>query len=304
MIIRALLAAAMLSIPTLAAAAPPPRPGNDCTITVRPDQGTWTVSGYDPFGGGAAEGVFAVHFTNSGSTACSFNPSFELSSPPFGLAQGNNNGHRIDYTLVDLTGGIDVTPSPSRPRPDTSFDRITLDPNQTETRLFRFAIDTSSITRDGMFSQDVLIGAQDGRFSIVGSAPVVLAFNVQSAARMSLAGSYTRTDGRAVVDLGELRPGRAPVVLQLNVSSTSGYDLTVSSLNQGRLRLASSDWTIPYSLAIGGQPVDLGGTAILPMPDRTGFRIDRLPIDVVIGGMESRRAGTYSDIISIAVAAR
>lgn len=304
MTIRALVAAAMLSIPTLAAAAPSPRPANDCTISVRPDQTTWTISGYDPFGSGAAEGVFAVHFTNSGSTACSFNPVFELSSPPFGLARGNNNGHRIDYTLVDLTSGVDVTPTPSRPRPDTRFDQITLDPNETESRLFRFAIDTGSITRDGTFSQDVMVGAQDGRFTAVGSAPVVLLFNVQPSARMSLAGSYSRRDGRAVVDIGELRPGRAPVVLQLNVSSTSAYDLTVSSRNQGRLRLASSDWTIPYSLAIGGHPIDLSGTAILPMPDRAGFRIDRLPIDIIVGGVESRRAGTYSDVISISVAAR
>src|SRR3546814_15829930 len=66
-------------------------------------------------------------------------------------------------------------------------------------------------------------------------------------------------DGHAVVDLGELRPGVAPVPLQLRVASTGSYDLTVTSAHSGRLRLGSSDWYVPYSLQIGGNSVNLTG---------------------------------------------
>src|SRR3546814_16729847 len=54
-------------------------------------------------------------------------------------------------------------------------------------------------------------------------------------------------------------PGVAPVPLQLRVASTGSYDLNVTSANSGRLRLGSSDWYVPYSLAIGGNSVNLTG---------------------------------------------
>ncbi|MBD3745599.1 hypothetical protein CPA46_07210 [Sphingopyxis terrae subsp. ummariensis] len=112
------------------------------------------------------------------------------------------------------------------------------------------------------------------------------------------------SDGHAVVDLGELRTGVAPVPLQLRVSSTGQYDLQVTSANSGKLRLGASDWTVPYSIAVGGTAVNLAGTSRLSGPTGNGYRRDSLPIQFIIGDVSDRRAGTYSDVISISVTAR
>ncbi|RDV03048.1 hypothetical protein DXH95_11380 [Sphingorhabdus pulchriflava] len=111
-------------------------------------------------------------------------------------------------------------------------------------------------------------------------------------------------DGQAVVDLGELRPGVAPVPLQLRVSSTGEYDISVSSANSGKLRLGASDWSIPYSVAIGGNSINLNGASMLAGPGGSGFKRDSLPIQFLIGDVSDKRAGTYSDVISISVTAR
>ena len=111
-------------------------------------------------------------------------------------------------------------------------------------------------------------------------------------------------DGHGVVDLGELRTGVAPVPLQLRVSSTGRYDVGVSSANSGRLRLGSSEWYVPYSVAIGGNPVNLGAPSTVSGSPDAGFRREALPIQFVIGDVTDRRAGTYSDVLSISVTAR
>src|SRR3546814_17000164 len=106
-------------------------------------------------------------------------------------------------------------------------------------------------------------------------------------------------DGHAVVDLGELRPGVAPVPLQLRVASTGSYDLNVTSANSGRLRLGSRDWYVPYSLAIGGNSVNLTGVRTISGATNGGLRRAALPIHFLIGDTSDRRAGGYRDVGSI-----
>src|SRR3546814_3627212 len=83
-------------------------------------------------------------------------------------------------------------------------------------------------------------------------------------------------DGHAVVDLGDLRPGIAPVLLNLNVASTGSYDLNVTSANSRRLRLGSSDWYVPYSMTIGGNSVNLTGARVISGNSDDGLRSDVL----------------------------
>src|SRR3546814_13387585 len=89
-------------------------------------------------------------------------------------------------------------------------------------------------------------------------------------------------DGHAVVALGELRPGVAPVPLQLRVASTGSYDLNVTSANSGPLRLRSSDWYVPYSLAIGGNSANLTVVRTISGARNRGHRRDGLPVHVLL----------------------
>src|SRR3546814_20729374 len=106
-------------------------------------------------------------------------------------------------------------------------------------------------------------------------------------------------DGHAVVDLGELRPGVAPVPLQLRVASTGSYDLNVTSANSGRLRLGSSDWYVPYSLAIGGNSVNLPGGRTISGATNGGLRREALPSQLLIAESSDRPARVYNDRVSI-----
>ena len=96
------------------------------------------------------------------------------------------------------------------------------------------------------------------------------------------------------------RTMRAPPI-ERNLPSCAS---SVTSANSGRLRLGSSEWYVPYSLAIGGNSVNLSGTRTVSGATNAGLRRDALPIQFLIGDTSDRRAGIYSDVISISVTAR
>lgn len=298
------LAAAFLA-PPLHAQAPVPGaaiPGAECLIRANATPASWLIQGYDPFDGGTPEGTFGVTFVNEGTAECRFSPAFELVQPPFGLSKGT--GKPVGYALLNMTDTQDVTPRAGRTQRNPSQRMLTLGANGSRTLLYKLVVDPDDVRGSGIFTQDVTIAAQDESFRSFGGTRIVLGINVLPSARIGLAGAYTMNDGHAVVDLGELRPGVAPVPLQLRVASTGSYDLNVTSTNSGRLRLGSSDWYVPYSMAIGGNSVNLTGARTISGNSNEGLRREALPIQFVIGDTSDRRAGVYSDVVSISVTAR
>ena len=295
------LAAALLAAPAFAQA-PAAVPGADCLIRANATPTSWLIQGYDPFSGSTPEGTFGVTFINEGLADCRFSPIFEIDQPPFGLSKGT--GKPIGYALLNLTESQDVTPRAGRSQRIPSQRQITLSPNESRTILYKLVADPDDIRDAGTFTQDVTLEAQDSNFRALGGTRLLLGLDVLPSARLSLSGAYSMDDGHAVVDLGELREGVAPVPLQLRVNATGTYDLSVTSENLGRLRLGSSDWYVPYSVAIGGNAVNLTGPRTLSGPAGKEFRRDSLPIQFVIGDISDRRAGVYSDVISISITAR
>ena len=298
------LAAAFLAMPVHAQAPAPGANvrGADCLIRANATPTSWLIQGYDPFDSAIPEGTFGVTFVNEGAAECRFTPTFELSQPPFGLSKGT--GKPIGYALLNLTDTQDVTPRVGRTQRNPSQRMLTLGANASRTLLFKLVADPDDVKESGTFTQDVTLEAQDGNFRSLGGTRIVLGIDVLPSARIGLAGAYTMSDGHAVVDLGELRPGVAPVPLQLRVASTGSYDLSVTSANSGRLRLGSSEWYVPYSLAIGGNAINLTGARTISGSTNGNLRRDALPIQFLIGDISDRRAGVYSDVVSISVTAR
>lgn len=299
-----LLAAALLAVPLHAQA--PTAGGNargvDCLIRANATPTSWLIQGYDPFDSAIPEGTFGVTFVNEGTAECRFSPTFELSQPPFGLSKGT--GKPIGYALLSMTDTQDVTPRVGKTQRISAQRMVTLGANASRTFLYKLVADPDDVKESGTFTQDVTLEAQDSNFRSLGGTRILLGIDVLPSARIGLAGAYTMSDGHAVVDLGELRPGVAPVPLQLRVASTGSYDLSVSSANSGRLRLGSSEWYVPYSLAIGGNSINLTGVRTVSGPTNGSLRRDSLPIQFLIGSTSDRRAGIYSDVISISVTAR
>lgn len=282
--------------------AEPPANGDACRVRISAVPTAWIIQGHDPFGSGIPEATFSASFINDGSGTCRFVPTFQLDKPPFGLSKGP--GRQIRYVLVNLTDTQDVTPRGGRSLRRVSQAEVELGPNEVRTVLYRLAANPDDIKDAGTFTQDVTLEAEDEAFKVLGGTRLVLGMNVLPSARIGLSGAFTMNDGHAVVDLGELRQGPAPVPLQLRVNSTGRYAIEVKSANAGQLRLGSSEWLVPYAMAIGGKSVNLTGSDTIAGSTGSGLQQDTLPIQFVIGDISKRRAGVYSDIVSIAVTAR
>jgi hypothetical protein len=297
------LAAAAVGAPALAQSAAPAATPADCRVRMDATPSAWIIKGYDPYEATPPESTFSVTFTNDGAAECRFTPVFELDQPPFGLSSGVGRG--IDYALINLSDAQDVTPRTGRSvRGNASQRPIVLAGRESRTVMYKLVASGSDVTSAGTFTEDVTLEAQDAAFRVVGGTRVVLGLEVLPSARIGLAGAYTMSDGHAVVSLGELREGPAPVPLQLRVSSTGRYDLDITSLNAGNLRLGATEWKVPYAMRIGGEQVNLSGTDTISGPVGEGLTRAALPIQFVIGDVSRRRAGTYSDLISISVTAR
>ncbi|SEH13562.1 hypothetical protein SAMN05428974_0826 [Sphingopyxis sp. YR583] len=297
------VAAALTATSAFAQAGPAQAPmQTDCLVRMSAAPAAWMLRGYDPFGGETPQATFNITYINGGGSECRFTPSFETNQQTFGLSKGT--GRSIGYALLNLTDSQDVTPRAGRSLRTASQRELVLAPNESKTFLYKLVANPDDVRDSGTFTQDIRIEAQDRRFRSLGGTQIVLGLEVLPSARMGLSGAYSMADGHAVVDLGELRPGVAPVPLHLRVNSTGQYDLQVTSANSGKLRLGASDWTVPYSVAVGGTSVNLSGAGRVSGPTGSGYRRDSLPIQFVIGDTSDRRAGTYSDVISISVTAR
>lgn len=291
---------ALMAQPSLAQA--PATGPYDCTVTINSSPSSWILKDHDPFGNQIPEGTYGVTFTNIGTGDCQFTPIFQLDDPSFGLS--NSEGQSVDFIILNLSEGSNATPRLTTAVRNPSLGELRLAPNESRTILYRLAVDPTDIQDDGRFSQNVTLEAQDPQFRTVGSTKIALGIDILPSARIGLSGAYTLEEGYARIDLGELRRGRAAVPLALRVESTGRYTITVTSTNSGRLRLGGSEWFIPYSLEIGGDSVELSGSTMVSSPSGTGVRQDSLPIYFFVGDTSNRRAGTYSDVISVAISAQ
>ncbi|GGC43181.1 hypothetical protein GCM10011371_33300 [Novosphingobium marinum] len=279
---------------------------SECLVRVTAMPATWLIEGYDPFGTDIPEGTFSVAFTNEGTSECRFKPVFELDQPPFGLSSGS--GRQIGYALLSMQDAQDVTPRAGRTQRVLSQSTITLAPAESRTVLYKLVVDPTDVRTSGTYSEDLTIVATDASMKTFGGARLVVGLNVLPSARIGLAGAYTIENGRALVDLGELRAGKAPTPLQLRVKSTGRFELVVTSQNSGKLRLGGTNWFVPYTMAIGDRTLNLLSVERVSGSERGSvsgmIQESALPIEFTIGDVSNRRAGTYSDTILISVSAK
>lgn len=298
---RTLLACLALcaSSPAFAQALPTAVHTDQCALRIDTTTVNWIIRGYDPFSSNQPTGSFDALFINEGDQDCSFYPVFEADRSPFGLR--SDLGSPVPYTLIDETDGYDATPLGGRTLRRVNHRAVTVPARSQQMVRYILNVDPDRLPGDGLFSQTLVLQAEQFSGAVLAQRQMSVGIEVQPSAVMSLAGAFTRARGQADVDLGELSEGLARVPLNLNVRSTRAFRLEVESQNNGKLRLGGTDWSIPYQILIDGRPTGASERAFVS-DNRPGRQLATLPISFLIGDARQKRAGVYSDVVTISVA--
>ncbi len=275
----------------------------DCALRIESSASNWIIQGYDPFATNVPIATFDVVFNNEGGAACAFAPVFVVDQEPFGLALEGRTG-RVTYTLLDQFSNSNATPISGRTIARVTQRPVVVQPRSQQLVRFQFAVNEDGLVADGLYSQRVmLVAEQQGRGDMLASRSLVLGVKVLPSAVLGLSGQYRRNGGQALVDLGELSEGIAQVPLQMTVASTRAYRLEFASKNNGLLKMANADWSVPYQLMVGESTLSLASTASYNSAGTDPTR-DSLPMRFVIGSVAGKRAGLYSDLITVSIAPR
>lgn len=271
-----------------------------CALSIQPAQDQWTIR-FNPLEDDVAQRSFDVLLVNTGSTPCNGNILASLQGDPFGLA-GVSGVARVRYALVDVDfGGADITPrtGESARRPGTS---VSIQKGAQQLARVTFAAFPDAGVAQGLYTQVVNLSLQQANGTVHAIRPVTLALDLAASAAIGLKGEFTRPQGTAMIDLGELTEGARPLNTSLYVHSTGGYRVSISSANLGRLRQGTTAWYVDYNLKVGTRDVNLQRTDTINVVSQTA-RKDDYPLSVMIGDVAGKRAGEYSDTLTFTVAA-
>ncbi|MDO6774833.1 hypothetical protein Q4591_05640 [Shewanella sp. 3_MG-2023] len=109
------------------------------------------------------------------------------------------------------------------------------------------------------------------------------------------------------LDLGRLTTGKkVNIDPNLYIRSTTGYEISFRSDNQGKLRHQSKHerWDVDYEFSVAGSVIDFseaGNQLIVNAPQNPNGQ--RIPMTIQIGETENRPGGVYEDEIHIDISA-
>lgn len=278
-------------------------PARDCQLRIDPQSSQWIIAAYDPFSGERATGSFQVTYVNDGDRTCRGDVSVRLNGEPYGLESTTvSSAARLPYVLVDEFEGRDLTPYGGVALGQTPRQQLVVESGQRVIRRYSVSVDDRNLGADGLFQQTVSFAVVRPNMMVEAERQVTLALDVRPSAVMGLAGTFTRRGGVARIDMGELSEGAVSLPVSLWVRSTRGYRVDVSSENRGRLVSGSRGWSVPYSLSLGGERIDLGDPSALRSSPGGGLRDDNYPLVLQIGSVDGARAGRYSDLLTLTLA--
>lgn len=302
----ALLGAAALILSGTSAAAQTQGQGQGnaqprCGLVIESSGGDQWIINHDPLASSQAVRQFDLEVVNRGDGPCTGVASVDLRGEPFGLAKEGETT-RLPYSLISEDGPVDLTPRTGQNQRRPESRPFNLRPGEREILRFTFSVNVADALAAGLYSQTVYLGITHPNGSPWAERPITLGLRVASTALIGLKGEFTRSGGVANINLGALVEGDRSLNTTLYVLSTSGYSVSVSSANAGRLRQGQTEWYIPYSLGVGDRRVDLTRPSQLDVVS-VRPRFDDYPLSVTIGSTAGRRAGDYSDTVTFTVAA-
>jgi hypothetical protein len=170
---------------------------------------------------------------------------------------------------------------------------------------------TSSMVRGGVYTDNILLNVYSlgvnspwGYYEFTRNIPIVI--NVPKEVNLSLVdsgGPFDINSTNKVLNFGTLETSEQ-VNFDLRVASNAGFKVSLSSLNNGKLKSLQNAPQIDYSLYVSGNMINLSNSASNPVLIATGSGVTGsqgsvFPMKVKIGTINDSHFGDYEDYITV-----
>ncbi len=272
------------------------------------------VMTYDFFLGSASTQAVEIEVTHQAGDSCPFFVTVSRGGAndyDRRMTSGSNTLPYQIYSQANQTGVLKELADATMPL-DVLAGNVS--PADASPRLLtcHVVIPAHQVRSAGVYGDTVTVtlyqGELDGEHTLVAATGMSLSTTLAQDIEMSLADTgheFDATDTSQSLDFGVLELGES-LGFDLMVRSNAGYTVTMVSENQGRLKLegaqARDNTTVAYALTVDGLVQDLSGTQ--PVEVASGVGVTevggvRHPVNVTIGSVSGKIAGSYEDNITI-----
>lgn len=269
-----------------------------CTPTLKNSPASVEID-YDPFLAGATPTHLTFQLVNQTDTPCKID-----------LAVTNSAGEpllELPWTDIGLVLAIRPSADQTQGAKRTGLYEIVLEAGQNKDISFDLSVSTDAVVPAGHYVQSLFLAfMQPGDKVATMRTPFQLALNALPRAQMNLSGasgSFGTGPTVSIVDFGLAETGKVQgLFIQTRTNAPSR--LTFRSANHGRMVLdgdASRAHSLPYSITFDGAPLDLETMAIRPISPAINYSGTPYPLILQLGDVTARRAGHYTDELTIEI---
>ena len=254
---------------------------------------------YDPFLVGAAPTGLTFQLLNQTDTTCKID-----------LAITNSSREPVfDLPLADLGLVLNIGSSAAEPQgtQKTGLYEVILEAGQTKDISFDLSVTTNAVVPAGRYVYSLFLAwVQPGDKIATVITPFQLTLNAVPRAQMNLSGAsgnFGTGPTVSIVDFGTAETGKVQgLFIQARTNAPSR--LTFRSANHGRMVLDGDESranSLPYRIIFDGDALDLETTAIRPIEPPPNYSGISYPLVLQLGDVNGRRAGHYSDELTIEI---
>lgn len=255
---------------------------------------------YDPFSATDVFDAFTIQVRNNSPVACSYGLVFHRNTLPATM------GGAVTYAVTNASGTSVMSTTGQNAIAPVWLPVMNVPAGATVTVTYYVAIARGQVVGPATRQDSINIWMYGldpvGNLVLprLHSDNVTVRYTTPTSISTNVAGGGQAT----TVDFGELTAGAVRSVT-LEARSNVNYQLRATSLNLGVMRLPApfDSWSIPYAATLSGSALALGtvsGTVLGPStPTPAAGRAH--PLAVTIGSVSGKRAGTYTDEITISI---
>lgn len=258
---------------------------------------------YDPFAASDSAISYTVQVRNTSATAfCDYGLVFRSPTLP---AQMGTSPNLITYTISSSSGGSNlIITTAAAVAPALWIPVLNVARNTNVTVTYWVNVPRGQVVPPGTYNDPINIWLYALNGSGVAVTPrlhndtLTVRRTVPTSISVNIAGGGTTT----TLDYGALTTGEVRSV-NIEARSNVNYQLQATALNLGNLTLAPpySSWTIPYTATLGGSSLNLTTTTTLGPFGTTVYAGTAHALAATVGTVGTKRAGIYSDEITIVI---